>query len=313
MSNFRKFGTFRTPHGWLTTTGDGEILQRGTKRGESEAPVAGADWLQFEVTVEQTNRLRIKKGVVIAGLGKFASNYYGPDGPKICNRQFYINSVFSTPLSSTIGAQTQNWIESEYVNQNGYVTLPASPANGSIVSVWISRNLYTVGAGYGRLTTQEGFPLLIVDSFSGPLDLATRPWGTNYCDMIQWHQLLETYEFDPPTLQGTPTPLFGIMAWSCHIKNYNCQRFRIADIKYESGAWKVYQFWQGTVTLPHPMVYSGLHTGSNFPYWSEGPVPESIPAWKNSPENSAEQENWEDVMALYDKGHAFPTVTETTP
>jgi hypothetical protein len=32
---FRKFGTFRTPHGWLTTTGDGELLQRGTKRGES--------------------------------------------------------------------------------------------------------------------------------------------------------------------------------------------------------------------------------------------------------------------------------------
>jgi hypothetical protein len=31
---FRKFGTFRTPNGWLTTTGDGEILQRGTKRGE---------------------------------------------------------------------------------------------------------------------------------------------------------------------------------------------------------------------------------------------------------------------------------------
>ena len=37
MSNFRKFGTFRTPHGWLTTTGDGEILQRGTKRGEEES------------------------------------------------------------------------------------------------------------------------------------------------------------------------------------------------------------------------------------------------------------------------------------
>jgi hypothetical protein len=34
---FRKFGTFRTSDGWLTTTGDGEVLQRGTKRGGTSA------------------------------------------------------------------------------------------------------------------------------------------------------------------------------------------------------------------------------------------------------------------------------------
>lgn len=36
---FRRFGTFRTPHGWLGTDGDGRIFQRGTKRGEETVVV----------------------------------------------------------------------------------------------------------------------------------------------------------------------------------------------------------------------------------------------------------------------------------
>lgn len=41
---FRRFGTFRTPHGWMGTDGDGRIFQRGLKRGEEEpAPVVVPD------------------------------------------------------------------------------------------------------------------------------------------------------------------------------------------------------------------------------------------------------------------------------
>ena len=32
---FRRFGTFKTPDGWLGIDGDGNIFQRGTKRGEA--------------------------------------------------------------------------------------------------------------------------------------------------------------------------------------------------------------------------------------------------------------------------------------
>jgi hypothetical protein len=40
---FRRFGTFRTPHGWLGTDGDGRIFQRGLKRGEPDNNVTVPD------------------------------------------------------------------------------------------------------------------------------------------------------------------------------------------------------------------------------------------------------------------------------
>lgn len=297
MSNFRKFGTFRTPHGWLTTTGDGEILQRGTKRGESEAGT-GADWLQFEVTVEQTNRLRIKKGQVIAGIGKMEGGNQDP--PTVCNRQFYITNVFATPLTSVQGTQS-GFFESKYVNDDGYVTLPSSPAENDIVGVWIARNVHRVG-GYFRL--EEGYPFLIVDSQAGPLELATRPWGTDGCDAVEWYiidDLMTNYVAE----QQFHFKLANSRQTSQ--KNYNCQRFRIADVKYESGAWKVYQYWQGTVTIPHPYSFKGIYESvDQSPY-------DSMPTWRYDPEKLTEQEDWEDAMELYDKSYAYPTSYETIP
>ena len=90
-------------------------------------------------------------------------------------------------------------------------------------------------------------------------------------------------------------------------KNYNCQRFRIADVKYESGAWKVYQYWQGTVTLPHPYVFRGMFDVIDANPW------DSLPTWRNTPEKTAEQESWEQAMQTYDKGHSYPTDYETIP
>jgi hypothetical protein len=40
---FRRFGTFRTPHGWLGTDGDGRIFQRGLKRDEPDNNVVVPD------------------------------------------------------------------------------------------------------------------------------------------------------------------------------------------------------------------------------------------------------------------------------
>jgi len=297
---FRKFGTFRTPHGWLTTTGDGEVLQRGSKRGESETPVASSSNLQFEVTIENTNRIKIKRGTVIAGIGKMEGASQDP--PTICNKQFYIRNIFASTLTSTMGSSTG--FGEPYVNDNGYVTLPSNPVEGGQsghVGIWIARNVHKVGT-YARLS--EGYPFLIVDQQAGLLDLATRPWGIDGCDAVEWY-IIDDLMTNFVAEQQFHFKLANSRQQSQ--KNYNCQRFRIADVKYESGSWKVYQYWQGTVTIPHPYCFKGIYESiDQYPY-------DSLPTWRYDPEKLAEQEDWEQEMSTNDKTHAYPTIYETIP
>lgn len=292
---FRKFGTFRTPHGWLTTTGDGEVIQRGTKKGDTEATTGASS--QFEVKVVEGS-IKIKRGTVIAGIG----NMITPNPPDICNRQFYIQNLWGSPLSSTFGTEP----DSEFINDNGGITLPSSPIEGTAIGIWIARDIHAIGS-YGRLTTQQGFPWLIADEWIGPLEADTRPWGTDGCDMLEWYeiedlwtQILGEQYFYLKKAEGGSSPHFAL-------KNYNCQRFRIADVIYESGEWNVYQYWQGTVTLPNPLVYKGR-------FWVIDPdSPATWPTWRDDPEKETEQTNWETAMQTYDKGYAYPSYYETIP
>ena len=225
-----------------------------------------------------------------------------PNPPEICNRQFYIDKVFATPFTSVLGSAT-NYFESPFANSDGHVILPANPVEGESIGIWIARNVHTLGS-YGRLTTNQGYPWLIVDSWIGPLEASTRPWGIDGCDMIEWYIIDDLMTNFVAEMQYH----FKLANSRQHAqKNYNCQRFRIADVKYESGAWKVYQYWQGTVTLPHPYVFRGMFDVIDANPW------DSLPTWRNTPEKTAEQESWEQAMQTYDKGHTYPTDYETIP
>lgn len=300
---FRKFGTFRTPHGWLTTTGDGEVVQRGTKRGDEVAN--SDDPHQFKVTIED-NKIKMRTGVVITGVGWMDS----PNGPNVCTHSFKIRNVCSSSLDCTIGDD----YFSEYVNENGTISLPESPSEGDRVWICIARNNDALTA-FGRInTTMRGWPLLVVmhsadDGFHEKLI----PWGEDGCDMVDWYFVYDTYEPDPMTGTFPTQPIYIHISGQNIQKTYNCQLLRIADVVYESGSWSVKQWCQGTVTLPHPFVYKGGYKGNNYPYWmcyggafdpQEGEI---LPTWRSIVENHEKQTDWESVMLSNDKGLDDPT------
>jgi hypothetical protein len=117
----------------------------------------------------------------------------------------------------------------------------------------------------------------------------TTPWlGEADCDRQTW---TNAFEYAPISIT-IPDPPYEVdgnleIGQVNKLKNYNCQRVRIATISWNSttSAWVVTQHLVGPITIPFNIFYEG-------PYrWEDdGFTP---PSWWTTPDYETEQIAWE--------------------
>lgn len=250
---------------------------------------------QFEVRVESVEAvqvIRVARGRVIAGIGSLPPNaeYQMVD---IRNKSYDLRNVAVYPTgSAVVGADSS----SVWANNDGYIEIPEG---ATAIGVYVMRNQNKQFPAFNNLV--QGWPYLAIMVRNSDADVKTRPWYNSQGDGQNWWSIwLHTANYidieNPP-----PTPptrfygedgndiSYGPPSFKVKLQNYNCQRFKIADLTLdgETGIWSVKQYLIGSLTLPHGYCYSGVYRVAYSPTLT------GYPTWWEVPDYSSNQEDWE--------------------
>ena len=272
---------------------------------------------QFEVRVEAVEAvpvIRVARGRVIAGIGSLPPNaeYQMVD---IRNKSYDLRNIAVYPTGSAVVGMDSS---SVWANNDGYIEIPAGATE---VGVYLMRNQNKQFPAFNNLV--QGWPYLAIMVRNSDADVKTRPWYNSQGDGQNWWSIwLHTANYidieNPP-----PTPptrfygedgndiSYGPPSFKVKLQNYNCQRFKIADLTLdgETGIWSVKQYLIGSLTLPHGYCYSGVYRVAYSPTLT------GYPTWWEVPEYSANQENWEKNYTGYTKwdGSGVAPTSEVDP
>lgn len=229
------------------------------------APTAAADVPeQFEVRIEQVGEgynLKVAKGRVIS---RYSPNSYHGG----CLKEFNVKG-FAVYPESPYGSFTDGTdTSSPYVDNGGYVTLPAAFDDYNY-DVYLILNHYRIDSG----TLEPSYPYLAVLRSGGDGDLYTKPIDT--CDRQEWKTWLESRPTTitvqtvedpsayPPYFIPVNYYIDGLRIGEPvpdYLDNYNYQRVKIATITWNAtdSKWEVIQHLIGTLTIPHNIFYGGV-------------------------------------------------------
>lgn len=302
---------------------DGEIWSVeqnivGSITWPSDAPYVKPD--QFEVrvsTIEGAPIVRIARGNVVAhtqSISSFSPPAYSQENGEpvvVESRPFEVKNVAVYPVGSYVAGSDPN---SEWANDNGRIDIPAGATN---VGVYVIRNTNNLGHFAGGSNLYIGYPYLAVMAQGSDAEVKTRPFGTSPSWFSLWvystmQVSIDSTSFD---INGEENSYlhYGIDYWVNALLSWNCQRYKIADVVYNSTTlqWEVVQHMKGPLTMPLPYNYGGVNrvkfdpTGHNIGY----------PSWFDKPDKETEQIAWWASYSGYTKwdgSGAAPTIVVPT-
>jgi hypothetical protein len=277
--------TYTTPPSFVV---DQQIIGSITWPNAGGVSVAPPE--QFEVRVEpvdDTYVIKIARGRVIAGIGQLPPNaeYNTVD---VRNKSYEIRNVAVYPEGSSVtGAD----YASVWSNNDGHIVIPEG---ATAIGVYVMRNQNKQFPAYNNLVA--GWPYLAVMVHGSDADVKTRPWHMGQGDGQNWwtmwvHGPMIEVDTGLDRFYGEDANdiSYGAPSFRVKLQNYNCQRFKIADLTLdgETGVWSVNQYLIGSLTLPHNYCYSGVY---RVQYSS---TQTGYPIWWTTPDYSSNQENWE--------------------
>jgi hypothetical protein len=193
---------------------------------------------------------------------------------------------------------------SPWASDDGYVLLPMT--SGHSFGVYLVMNQFDA-SGY-----ISGAPYLAVmaDTDENEAYEKTTPYGDGSCDSVEYYsnQVLEELPGFGPYYLYVKTDVTPQYSFESGVKNYNCQRVKIASITNLGGdVFGVTQHLIGTLTLPSQFNHKGLvsgivpdHTGSSTD-WLTNP----FASW---PLYSAQNTAWNGTWSGYTKAFTGATV-----
>jgi hypothetical protein len=201
-----------------------------------------------------------------------------------CLREYNLIGMAVYPTGSKTAATTPN---TDLIDEGATFTLvpPVAPATTKEYVFSVILNHYNIASG----TLSAGVPYAALMEVGGDAYTKTTPWlGEADCDRQTW---TNAFEYVPVSI-AIPDAPFEVngnleIGQVNKLKNYNCQRLRIATIAWNSttSAWVVTQHLVGPITIPFNIFYEG-------PYrWEDdGFTP---PSWWTTPDYETEQIAWE--------------------
>jgi hypothetical protein len=193
---------------------------------------------------------------------------------------------------------------SPWASDNGYVLLPLT--SGNSFGVYLVMNQFDA-SGY-----ISGAPYLavIADTDENEALEKSRPYGDGSCDSVEYYsnQVLEEQPALGPYYLYVKTDVTPSYSFESGVKNYNCQRVKIASITNLGGdVFSVTQHLIGTLTIPSQFNHKGLVSGivpnhtTGLNDWMTNP----FAAW---PLYSSQNTAWNGTWSGYTKAFTGATV-----
>lgn len=246
-----------------------------------------ADPDQFQVSVFKSDEgwgVQCRKGFV-------RSPVYGKNNPWTVNlSQFEIRKFFSYPTGSKTTGDAATVADTSLVDLGGHITInPASVEGGS--DNW---GVYIIGCppddDVGLFV-----PYLAIMADGSDADAKTEPFLASQTIKYYQFYMLELIDVTTPT--GTTT-ITNLVFNGQGIYNYNCQKWKVADLSWDGTEFQVTQTHLGPMALVSPVSFEG------FQYVD----PASPPPWFPTPYYLTELQDWNGAWSGYDKDPTNATV-----
>jgi hypothetical protein len=202
-----------------------------------------------------------------------------------CLREYNIVGMAVYPTGSKTAATTVN---TDLIDEGATFTLvpPTSPSTTKTYVFSVILNHYNVYSG----VLSAGVPYAALMELDNDAYTKTTPWlGEDGCDRQEW---VNAFEIKAVTIDipDAPYEVDGNLEISQinKLKNYNCQRVRVATISWNSttSQWVVTQHLVGPITIPFNIFYVG-------PYRWENNDDFTPPSWWTTPDYADKQSDWE--------------------
>lgn len=260
--------------------------QAGTSLTIDDPQLPG-DPEQFRVTVMRTGSgygVQVRKGFVRSAIYRKTAAWV------IGLSQFEIQKYYGFPTGSKVTGPFATPDESPLVDLGGYVQIqPASVEGGS--DNW---GVYVIGCPPDD-DVGTFVPYLAIMADGSDADTKSEPFQAG--QTIKYYQLYNQNLQDVDTPAGVVTlNLFNFFGQA--IYNYNCQKWKVADVIWDGSAFIVTQTHLGPMALASPVSFEG------FQYVD----PAGPPPWFPDPYFGAELTAWNGTWSGYTKDPSGATV-----
>lgn len=193
--------------------------------------------------------------------------------------QAEVRKFYAYPTGSKTTGDAAAVADSSLVDLGGYISInPASGEGGS--DTW---GVYVIGCA----STEEVFwPYLAIMAAGSDADTKS-DFFNGSSPQIVWKmsQTSELLEVETPT---GPTNITLQTTGGNVQMNYNCQKWKIADVVWDGTTFVVTQAHLGPVVLPSPINYQGLDSANNPPFTPayETELNEWLGAWSGYTKDS---------------------------
>lgn len=231
-----------------------------------------------------------------------ANTGFGDSSPiPSCLREYNLIGMAVYPTGSKTAATEPN---TDLIDDGATFTLvpPVAPATTKQYVFSVILNHYNIASG----TLSAGFPYAALMVVDGDAYTKTTPFEyEDACDYQEFFQISRLSLLSIPSNSDPTDPDLNTEFWVTHadtidtetftpmpykLRNYNCQRLRIATIAWDSttSKWIVTQHLVGPITIPYNIFNGGTY---------EIKTSVTDPAWFTTPENETEQQDWEGAFS----------------
>jgi hypothetical protein len=249
---------------------------------------------QFKVRVINAGEgwaVQVAKGRVINRKAEPVITYVQSTLAPSCLHEFNLKGMAVYPTGSKTEAVTPL---TDYMDDGAYFELDPIKE----YALCIILNQFNEYSG----TLSAGTPYAALMEVNGDAFTKTRPWGgEDYCDQQWFAQISRLSLLSIPSNSDPTDPELNTYFWVTHadtidtetftpmpfyLKNYNCQRLRIATITYSdvNNVWGIQQHLLGPITIPYNVVLGGIY---------EIKTPDADPDWLTTPLYDNKQTDWE--------------------
>lgn len=199
------------------------------------AYVPPADVKQFEariIKIEGLDYLQIAKGWILWNWSPFSKAYEGGSNPPV---QGEAKKLWVYPTGTLTAGSSA---DSRWVNDGGYLSL------------FTDQTYFVYIIGNQDAPYFGGAVTLAVIAQGSDADTKTRPFNSGYMGRYWDSAMINGLVVDGSTVFS---PYFNFN----ELKNYNCQRYKVATVEWDGTGWKVTQHLVGPITLTPDLICDG--------------------------------------------------------
>lgn len=214
-----------------------------------------------------------------------------------CLREYNLINMAVYPTGSKTAPTIAN---TDLLDDGATFTLvpPVAPASTKEYVFSVILNHYNIASG----TLSAGLPYAALMEVGGDAYTKTTPFEyEDACDYQEFFQISRLSLLSIPSNSDPTDPDLNTDFWVTHadtidtetftpmpykLRNYNCQRLRIATIAWDSinSVWVMTQHLLGPITIPYNIFNGGTYEITSL---------DTDPSWITTPQNETEQQDWE--------------------